>query len=55
MLEPSAGAGLLAILAKMTDATLILNELTGTRAGLLFLTLFQAVPVTRFDAAQIDD
>ncbi|UCI09485.1 strawberry notch family protein [Mesorhizobium sp. B1-1-8] len=54
VLEPSAGTGLLAILAEIAGGTLILNELAGLRAGLLS-SLFPAVPVTRFDAAQIDD
>ncbi|WP_433951971.1 strawberry notch-like NTP hydrolase domain-containing protein [Brevundimonas diminuta] len=54
VLEPSAGTGLLAILAETAGATLMLNELTDTRAALLAL-LFPAIPVTRFDAAQIDD
>lgn len=54
VLEPSAGTGLLAILAEIGGGTLILNELAGTRAGLLSC-LFPAVPITRFDAAQIDD
>lgn len=54
VLEPSAGTGLLAILAKIAGGSLILNELAGTRADLLS-HLFPAVPVTRFDAAQIDD
>ncbi|SMH29767.1 strawberry notch family protein [Mesorhizobium australicum] len=54
VLEPSAGTGLLAILAEIAGGTLLLNELAETRAGLLS-SLFPAVPVTRFDAAQIDD
>jgi predicted RNA methylase len=54
VLEPSAGTGLLAILAEIAGGTLALNELAETRAGLLS-ALFPAVPVTRFDAAQIDD
>ncbi|ABD89105.1 strawberry notch-like NTP hydrolase domain-containing protein [Rhodopseudomonas palustris] len=54
VLEPSAGTGLLAILAELSGATLALNELAETRAGLLEL-LFRDVSVTRFDAAQIDD
>jgi predicted RNA methylase len=54
VLEPSAGTGLLAILAEMAGASLILNELAETRAELLSL-LFPSVPVTRFDSAQIDD
>jgi hypothetical protein len=54
ILEPSAGTGLLAILAATVGGSLILNELVETRADLL-TSLFPAVPVTRFDAAQIDD
>jgi predicted RNA methylase len=54
VLEPSAGTGLLATLAEIAGGTLVLNELAETRADLLS-SLFPAVPVTRFDAAQIDD
>ncbi len=54
VLEPSAGTGLLAILAEIAGGTLVLNELADTRARLLSL-LFPAIPVTQFDAAQIDD
>jgi hypothetical protein len=54
VLEPSAGTGLLAILAEIAGGTLVLNELAETRAGLL-ASLFPAIPITRFDAAQIDD
>ncbi len=54
VLEPSAGTGLLAILAEISGGTLLLNELADIRAGLLS-SLFPAVSVTRFDAAQIDD
>nr|WP_295741122.1 strawberry notch family protein [uncultured Acidocella sp.] len=54
VLEPSTGTGLLAILGEIAGATLLLNELADTRAGLLS-SLFPAVSVTRFDAAQIDD
>ena len=54
VLEPSAGTGLLAILAQIAGASLILNELAETRADLLS-ALFPALPVTRFNAAQIDD
>ena len=54
VLEPSAGTGLLAILAEIAGAGLMLNELAETR-GKLLTALFPAVPVTRFDAAQIDD
>ena len=54
VLEPSAGTGLLAILAEIAGSALILNELAETRAALLS-SLFPALSVTRFDAAQIDD
>ena len=54
VLEPSAGTGLLAILAELSGASLVLNELAEARAGLL-THLFPTVPVTRFDAAQIND
>ena len=54
VLEPSAGTGLLAILAEIAGGSLVLNELAETRAGLLS-HLFPANPVSRFDAAQIDD
>ena len=54
VLEPSAGTGLLAILAEIAGGALVLNELAETRAGLLDF-LFPAIPITRFDAAQIDD
>jgi predicted RNA methylase len=54
VLEPSAGTGLMAILAQTAGSSLILNELAETRADLLS-SLFPAFPVTRFDAAQIDD
>ena len=52
--EPSAGTGLLAVLAEIAGGSLALNELADTRANLLGL-LFPGRPVTRFDAAQIDD
>ncbi len=54
VLEPSAGTGLLAILAELSGASLVLNELADTRAGILDW-LFPAASATRFDAAQIDD
>jgi protein strawberry notch len=54
VLEPSAGTGLLAIFAELAGASLMLNELSETRAGLLS-HLFPDVAVRRFDAAQIDD
>ncbi|GHC42210.1 hypothetical protein GCM10007291_50080 [Gemmobacter nanjingensis] len=54
VLEPSAGTGLLAILAEISGGRLILNELADTRADLLS-SLFPAPSITRFDAAQIHD
>jgi hypothetical protein len=54
VLEPSAGTGLLAILAELAGGSLALNELADTRADLL-RRLFPGRPVTGFDAAQIDD
>ena len=54
VLEPSAGTGLLAILAELSTASLVLNELADARAGILD-HLFPGVAVTRFDAAHIDD
>ena len=54
VLEPSAGTGSLAIMAELSGAFLSLNEFAEARAGLLN-DLFPAVPVTRFDAAQIHD
>ena len=54
VLEPSAGTGLLGILAEIAGGALVLNELAATRARLLDF-LFPTIRVTRFDAAQIDD
>ena len=54
VLEPSAGTGLLAILAELAGGALVLNELADIRASLLN-QLFPGTPVSRFDAAQIDD
>jgi hypothetical protein len=54
VLEPSAGTGLLAVLAEIAGGSLVLNELAETRASLL-AHLFPGLAVTRFDAAQIDD
>ena len=54
VLEPSAGTGLLAVLADIAGASLVLNELADTRAALLD-RLFPDVRVTRLDAAQIND
>ena len=54
VLEPSAGTGLLAILAEIFGGNLILNELADTRADLLS-SLFPTLSITRFDAAQIND
>nr|WP_295463198.1 strawberry notch family protein [Mesorhizobium sp.] len=54
VLEPSAGTGLLAVYAEIARASLVLNELAATRADLLGL-LFPRAPVSRHDAAHIDD
>ncbi|MGJ4950035.1 strawberry notch-like NTP hydrolase domain-containing protein [Bradyrhizobium sp. HKCCYLS20291] len=54
VLEPSAGTGSLAVFAELAGGSLLLNELAAGRAELLD-RLFAGVPVTRFDAAQIDD
>ncbi|MDZ7575797.1 MAG: strawberry notch family protein [Pseudotabrizicola sp.] len=54
VLEPSAGTGLLATFAEISGGSLILNELADTRADLL-ASLFPALSVSRFDAAQIHD
>ncbi len=54
VLEPSAGTGLLAILAELAGASLVLNEFADSRAGILG-QLFPAVSTTRFDAAHIND
>ena len=54
VLEPSAGTGLLAIFAEIDGASLALNELADSRAG-LFDRLFPGLAVTRFDAAHIHD
>jgi predicted RNA methylase len=54
VLEPSAGTGLLAIFAEMEGASLALNELANSRAGLLD-RLFPGIAVARFDAAHIHD
>jgi predicted RNA methylase len=54
VLEPSAGTGLLAVLAELSGASLVLNELADTRADLLS-HLFPGAAVTRYDAAHIDD
>ena len=54
VMEPSAGTGLLAILVSTAGGSLILNELADVRADLLD-SLFPAVTIMRFDAAQIDD
>lgn len=54
VLEPSAGTGLLAVQAEIARASLVLNELAATRADLLGL-LFPRAPVSRHDAAHIDD
>jgi hypothetical protein len=54
VLEPSAGTGLLAILAELAGGSLVLNELAETRAGLLD-HLLPDIAVTRHDAARLHD
>ena len=54
VLEPSAGTGLLAVVAELAGASLALNELGETR-GALLARLFPAAPVSRHDAARIHD
>ena len=54
VLEPSAGTGLLAVLAEIAGAKITLNELAENRAALL-RPLFPGAAVSSFDAAQIDD
>jgi hypothetical protein len=54
VLEPSAGTGLLAVFAEITCGSLHLNELAEARGDLLS-SLFPALSVTRFYAAQLDD
>lgn len=54
VLEPSAGTGLLAVFAEQAGASLILNELSDARAGLL-TQLFAPCPVSRHDAAALHD
>jgi predicted RNA methylase len=54
VLEPSAGTGLLAILAELAGASLVLNEFAEGRAGVLS-QLFPAISTTQFDAAHIND
>ena len=54
VLEPSAGTGLLAILAELAGASLVLNEFADGRTGIL-AQLFPGVATTQFDAAHIND
>ncbi|MCW2387113.1 putative RNA methylase [Sphingobium sp. B11D3B] len=54
VLEPSAGTGMLAIHAEHRGVAITLNELAELRAELLG-RLFLGVPVSRHDAASIDD
>lgn len=54
VLEPSAGTGLLAILAEACGATLTLNERAPVRADLL-ASLFPQTPPTRHDAVHLKD
>ena len=53
VLEPSAGTGQLAVFAESAGASLVLNELSPTRADIL-ATLFKTV-VTTFNAEHIHD
>ena len=54
VLEPSAGTGLLAVMAEACGATLHLNEIATHRAGLLD-GLFPAAARTRHDAVHLRD
>ena len=54
VLEPSAGVGMLAVLAEGCGASLALNELSDRRAGLLD-GLFGGASRTRLDAAHLGD
>jgi len=54
VLEPSAGTGQLAVHAAQAGATLHLNELSGSRAGLLG-QLFPAATLTQHNAEHIHD
>ncbi|MDH3662153.1 MAG: strawberry notch family protein, partial [Alphaproteobacteria bacterium] len=54
VLEPSAGTGLLAIMAEIAGSALILNELGDDRAALLE-ALWPNASVTRFNAEHIHD
>jgi len=54
VLEPSAGTGLLAVLARLHGAELILNELCETRAALL-AELFPDAPLSRHNAESLHD
>ncbi|HWX58833.1 strawberry notch-like NTP hydrolase domain-containing protein, partial [Bradyrhizobium sp.] len=54
VLEPSAGTGLLAILAELAGASLVLRESAESCAGVLSQP-FPAVSTTRFGAAHIND
>ena len=54
VLEPSAGTGLLAVLAALKGAGLILNELCENRAALL-AQLFPAAPLSRHNAESLHD
>ncbi|MFC5342925.1 strawberry notch-like NTP hydrolase domain-containing protein (plasmid) [Brevundimonas staleyi] len=54
VLEPSAGIGLMAVVAEACGAGLVLNEIDDHRAGLLD-GLFTAADRSRFDAVQLAD
>jgi predicted RNA methylase len=55
VLEPSAGTGLLAVLAGLRTTRLHLNEIAGDRHDLLRQLFASSAKVTKHDAAQIDD
>jgi predicted RNA methylase len=54
VLEPSAGTGMLAVLAEMQGASLVLNELSEARLALLH-GLFPKAPLSRHNAEYIND
>lgn len=54
VLEPSAGTGMLAAFGAVARSRLVLNDYADTRADIL-KGLFPDAPVSRFDAAHIDD
>jgi predicted RNA methylase len=54
LLEPSAGTGLLGVFGELAGASLVLNEVAPTRAGIL-AQVFSAVATTQHDAAHVHD